>query len=196
MEKKKFFQGLLVSPTLAKKRASHKIAYVGCMTALAVVVNALEIKLSVVQFSFTMFFSVFAGIFLGGLSGFGACFLGDAIGFMLHPMGEYSPFIGISTGLMAFFAALCVYTARREEEEKWGIYLRLSLACVLIFYICTAGITTLYLNLVWVKGMPYWEYLWTRLFVQGQIYNSLVNSALVIGVIPLLAKYKALHILK
>lgn len=182
---------LVFSPTLWKMGKSRKIAYVGVATALSVAVNALEIKLGVVQFSFTIFFSMFIGVLLGGVAGFCAGFLGDLIGFFIHPMGEYSPWIGISTGLMAFFAGLCVYVL---FSEKGNLYVKLTLACLLIFVVCTCGITTLYLNLVWVKGMTYFEYLFTRLFVQGQIFNSLVNYVFAFWLIPYLSKIKSLGI--
>ena len=185
-------KGIIFSPMLEKKDTAHKIAYIALMTALAVVVNALEIKLTIAQFSFTMFFSAFAGIFLGGVAGFASCFFGDMIGFFLHPMGEYSPWIGISTGLMALFSALCVYLIS-TENKKW-IYVKLCVACLLIFIFCTCGITTLYLNLVWYKSMTYFEYLTLRLFGNGQIFNSLFNSALIIFAIPALTKIKPLGI--
>ena len=168
---------LLFSPTLWEMGKSRKITYLGVATALSV--------------SFTMFFSVFVGVLLGGIAGFCTGFLGDLIGFFLHPMGEYSPWIGISTGLMAFFAGLCVHVL---FTQKRNVYIKLAVACLLIFVICTCGITTLYLNLVWVKGMTYFEYLFTRLFVQGQIINSLVNCALAIWLIPYLSKIKPLGI--
>ena len=94
--KEQVWKRILFSQTLLGKNAAHKIAYIALTTALAVIVNALEIKLTVAQFSFTVFFSAFAGALLGGGAGFLACFLGDMIGFFLHPMGEYSPWIGIS----------------------------------------------------------------------------------------------------
>ena len=183
---------LLFSKTLWQKRKSHKIAYIAVTTALAVAVNALEIKLGVAQFSFTIFFSVFSGVLLGGGAGFCAGFLGDLIGFFIHPMGEYSPWIGISTGLMAFFAGVCVYTLFAEKKE-W-LQIKLAITCVLIFIVCTCGITALYLNLVWFKSMTYFEYLSLRLFGQGQIFNSLFNSILAVLCIPRLVEIKALGI--
>ena len=190
--KEKVWKRVLFSQTLLGKNAAHKIAYIALTTALAVIVNALEIKLTVAQFSFTVFFSAFAGALLGGGAGFLACFLGDMIGFFLHPMGEYSPWIGISTGLMAFLTALCILVFKSESRN--GKYLKLAAACLLIFLVCTCGITALYLNLVWYKSMTYFEYITMRLFVQGQIYNSLVNSALIVFALPLLEKIKPLGI--
>jgi len=181
----------LFSPTLLGKNASHKIAYVAIMTAFCVVANMLEIKLGGVQFSLTIVISAFAGLVLGGGAGFCACFLGDMIGFFLHPFGEYSPWIGISTGCMALFVGLVLYLF---GEPKRQVYWKLSAACLVIFLVCTCGITTVYLHAVWFKNMTFWECLIYRLFVQGQFYNSLLNSAIVIAGLPWIAKIKALRL--
>ena len=189
-EREGFLERLAFSPTLLVKPQTHKIAYIGVMTALAVVVNMLEIKLTVAQFSFTMFFSVFIGVVLGAGSGFCACFLGDLIGFLIHPMGEYSPWIGISTGLMAFITAIILLVF----SGKKYLHCKLTIACVLIFFICTCGITARYLNLVWYSSMSFWEYLTMRLFAQGQIWNSVANSVMAVSIIPLIVKIKPLKI--
>lgn len=186
------FNRLFFSRMLEEKNAAKKIAFIALMTAFCVVANMLEIKLGSVQFSLTIFISGLTGMVIGGGAGFCACFLGDLIGFFLHPFGEYSPFIGISTALMALFIGWAFYLF---EQPQKGIYLKLGVACLLIFIVCTCGITTLYLNLVWKKSMTFWEYLPFRLFVEGQIYNSLVNSALVVLGLPALSKLKILKIL-
>ncbi len=188
----KWLSRLMFSRMLEEKNAAKKIAYIALMTAFCVVANMLEIKLGSVQFSLTILISGLTGMVIGGGAGFCACFLGDLIGFFLHPFGEYSPFIGISTGLMALFIGWAFYLF---EQPQKGIYLKLGVACLLIFIVCTCGITTLYLNLAWKKSMTFWEYLPFRLFVEGQIYNSLVNSALVVLGLPALSKLKILKIL-
>ena len=188
----KWLSSLMFSRMLEEKNAAKKIAYIALMTAFCVVANMLEIKLGSVQFSLTILISGLTGMVIGGGAGFCACFLGDLIGFFLHPFGEYSPFIGISTGLMALFIGWAFYLF---EQPQKGIYLKLGVACLLIFIVCTCGITTLYLNLAWKKSMTFWEYLPFRLFVEGQIYNSLVNSALVVLGLPALSKLKILKIL-
>lgn len=187
-----FWKRLLFSPTLLGKNHSHKVAYIGVLTAFCVVANMLEIKLGNVQFSLTICISAFTGLMLGGISGFCACFLGDLFGFLIHPFGEYSPWIGISTGCMALIVGWAVYAL---PNAKKFLRIKLTVACVLIFIVCTAGITTVYLNKVWFASMSYIEYLSFRLFAQGQIYNSIVNSVLVVVGLPFVAKIKALRIL-
>ncbi len=190
-ENDSLWKRFIFSPTLLLKPKSHKIAYIAVMTALAVIINTLEIKLTVAQFSFTIFFSIFIGVVLGGGAGFCACFLGDLIGFLMHPMGEYSPWIGISTGLMPVITATILFVLPTFKKH---LRCKLSIACVLIFFVCTCGITALYLNLVWYAGMGFWEYLTMRLFAQGQIWNSAVNSILAVVIIPLIVKIKPLKI--
>ncbi len=184
------FSRLVFSKTLIEKRASQKITATALMTALCVAINAMEIKLGGVQFSLTIFISAFVGIFLGGLSGFTACFLGDLLGFLIHPMGEYAPWIGISTGLMALIPALMISLPQARKFAP----LYLTFACVFTFAFCTCGITTWYLNEVWFKSMSFTECLFTRLFLQGQIWNSVFNTVLTVAVLPIIIKVKALRI--
>lgn len=185
-----FLQTLCFSKTLQAKRRSHQVAYTALLTAVMVVINAVEIKMGGVQFSLTMFTAMFAGLYLGGLSGFLACFLGDMIGFFLHPFGEYSPWIGIATGLMALLTALFLLLPRTKER----LWLYIGLSCICIFVCCTCGITTLYLNKVWYTSMTFWECLTMRLFVQGQVFNSIANSVFALIVLPMLVKVKPLSI--
>jgi ECF transporter S component (folate family) len=189
-QKGSFLWRLLFSKTLLAKNTAHKIAYTGLMTALCVVINMLEIKLGGVQFSLTIFISAFAGLLLGPTAGFGACFLGDMLGFFIHPMGEYTPWIGISTGLMAFIPALFLLLPKAKKLAP----LYFAIACIVCFVVCTSGITTLYLNKVWYKSMTFIECLTMRLFVQGQVWNSLFNAVLTVAVLPLVAKIKPLGI--
>ena len=190
-EKASFFRRLFFSERLERSSKGLKIAYIAMVTAIAVAENSLlELKFGTVQFSLTLFLSAFAGIFLGGVAGFFACFLGDGIGFLIHPFGEYSPWIGISTGLAALITAfVCNLPPNRRL-----VHLRLAVGCALTFAICTCGITTLYLNLVWATKVPFFKYLFTRLFVYGQIWNTLLNSALTVVFLPVLEKIKPLKI--
>lgn len=183
------FRKIIFSQTLLEKSHSHKISYIAITTALMVVVNMLEVKLGGVQFSLTIFVSCLAGIFLGAIAGFGACFIGDLVGFFIHPMGEYSPWIGIATGLMAFFIGAILLLP--YAKKIYPVYL--ALGCVLIFLFCTCGITTWYLDKVWFQ-VGFWACLKLRIFVQGQIWNSLFNYALLFIVTPVLAKIKPLHL--
>ena len=182
----------LYSSTLLALPRSKRVAYIGVVTAFTVIANAMfELKFFGVQFSLTIFITALAGVVLGAAPGFLAGFMGDLIGFMLHPFGEYSPWIGISTGLMAVIAALII---RLPMNIKGGVYLKFLYVSVWIFFVCTAGINTIYLHRVWYQSMSYKECLVTRLFVEGQFWNTLANSVLLIAVTPMLAKVKPLKL--
>ena len=182
------FSDFVLSLTRAKK-----IAFTALGMAIAVVVNAfLSVKLGGVEYSLVIFTSVLVGVMFGALPGFVACFFGDLIGFLLHPMGEYSPFIGISTGLMAVFGAWLICRSIWAFKGAWLV--NLSLTCIAIFVVCTAGINNWYLNSVWFKSMTFFECLAARLIVQGQLWNSLANYALLFIVLPILVKIKPLKI--
>lgn len=184
---------LLYSDTILSLPRAKRVAYIGVVTALTVVCNAmLEIKLGGVQFSLTILTSVLAGLIIGAAPGFLACFMGDALGFLMHPYGEYSPAIGISTGLMAVYAAIVMRVL--PAKTKWGTYAKLTLVCALIFCCCTVAINNDYLHRVYYSSMTFWECLNTRLFLQGQMVNTLINSALVVFLIPALAKIKPLKL--
>ena len=179
------------SETLCKLSPAKRVAYIAVMTAFTVVANMfLEIKFMDVQFSFTIAVSALAGVILGPLAGFAACFLGDLVGFLYNSAGfAYYPWIGIAMGLVAVIFSLCL---RLPFAKK--IPLKIGIASLLTFLICTVGINTTSFYLLYGKGVGYFTYLVTRLFVQGQIWNSLVNYAAIFALLPILATVKPLKI--
>ena len=187
-----FWKRLLFSKTLADKNAAHRIAYIGVVTAFIVAANALEFKLFDTQFSFTIMVCALAGIIIGPLFGFVACFVGDLVGYLINSAGmAYMPWVGISTGLMAFIAGFIVGGVR--TKRKWMLWVKLALTCLLIFGICTVAINTTAFWLLYSK-VSYPKYLMVRMFVQGQIWNSLLNYALLFIVTPILPRIKPLKI--
>jgi len=74
---------------------------------------------------------------------------------------------------------------------KGAIYVKLAIVSVLTFLICTVGInTTAFWILYNTKAVPYFAYLSTRLFVLGQIWNSVFNYALLIILYPTILHIK------
>lgn len=185
---------LLLSETLVKKRSSHKIAYIAVMTAFSVVANMFfEFKFAETQFSLTLLVSFLTGIIIGPLFGFVACFLGDLVGFLYHSAGfAYMPWIGISLGISAAIAGLIVNGL--PSKKAWFLYVKLALACLLSLTICTVLINTTAFWLLYNPKVDYATYLVSRLFIQGQIWNCLVNYALLFLALPPLAKVKPLKI--
>lgn len=189
---KAFWKRLLFSQTLADKNAAHRIAYIGVVTAFIVAANMFEFKLFDTQFSFTLFISALSGLIIGPLFGFVACFLGDLVGFLVNSSGfAYMPWIGISMGLAALLSGFIVNGL--PSKRKWFLYVKLALVCVLTFALCTVAINTTAFWLLYSK-VSYGKYLFTRLFVQGQIWNSLFNYLLLFIVAPILTKIKPLKI--
>jgi len=188
-----FWKRLLLSPTLAEKNKSHKIAYIAVMTAFIVVANMLfEFKLAETQFSFTLVISALTGIIIGPLFGFVACFFGDLVGFLYNSGGfTYMPWIGISMGLTATVSGLIM--SGIPTKKTWFLYVKLLLVCLVTFALCTVAINTTAFWILYSKT-SYGVYLVSRLFVQGQIWNSLLNYALLFVAVPVLEKIKPLKL--
>ncbi len=201
----KWYTKLAFSPFLAKKHATHKIAYLGLVTALLTVCNAfLEIKFIDVQFSFTIFVSVISGIILGAGSGFIVCMIGDALGFMICSWGYlYMPWVGLTLAVSSLFAGLIFYFIKLNF--KGSLFLKLFLICIcslilgtilinstgFYFYNEKMGFSTavndFMVNRFGGKA-PYFAYVTYRLFFKGQIFNCLFNYALIFFITPMLLR--------
>ncbi len=189
----KTWEKWLLSETMQGKNDSHRIAYIAVFTAFCVVSNMFfEFKLAETQFSFTLFLSMLTGIVIGPLFGFVACFLGDLVGFLYHSAGfAYMPWVGLSLGISAILAGLIVNVL--HSQAGWFLYIKLALVCLLSLTICTILINTTAFWLLYSK-VSYATYLVSRLFVQGQIWNCLVNYALLFIAVPALGRIKPLKI--
>jgi hypothetical protein len=183
---------LMSSDTLQGKTESRKIAYVAVMTALIAAANMFfEFKFADVQFSFTLAISAIVGLVLGPLLGFAAAFLGDLAGFLYNSGGfAYMPWIGLSMGMVAFIAG---FIGNSPWKGRGVAYIKLAMISVATLLLCTIAINTTAFWILYGK-VDYWAYLISRLFIQGQIYNSLVNYALLFIAVPALNKVKALKI--
>ena len=190
-----WWRSLLFSKLLENKGKAHKIAYIAVMTAVCVVANMFfEFKLADTQFSFTIVISALTGILIGPLFGFAACFLGDLVGFLYHSAGfAYMPWIGVSMGMTALLAGLIV-NGLPGNGKAWFLYVKLALVCLSSFLLCTVAINTTAFWLLYASEIEYSTYLISRLFVQGQIWNSLVNFALLFLAVPTLIRIKSLKL--
>jgi ECF transporter S component (folate family) len=179
---------LLFSKLLRQKNRNHKLAYVALITSLVVVANMFfEFKFMDVQFSLTIAVSAFAGILLGPLLGFAACFLGDLVGFLYNSGGfAYMPWIGLSMALTSAFAGIAYNLF--DKDEGWVCFFIGVLVCVLSLLVCTIGINTTAFWLLYSPTTPYGTYLAARLFAKGQIFNCLFNYVFIIVGAPILKK--------
>ena len=173
------YKRVAFSPLTADKTRAKKIAYLGLATAFSVIANTFfELKLGAVQYSFTIAVCALLGVLMGTGYGFIVCFIGDGIGFALHPFGVYLPWVGLSNGMIAFLAGLLLANLQ-IEQKVWDRYARIALFCLLSFVICTVGITNTAFFFLYSKGVTYWTYFISRFFIQGQIWSCLVNYACV-----------------
>lgn len=199
----------LFSDMLADKTAAKKIAYIAVLAALCIVTNTFEIRFASVQFSFTILSSVLAGMMIGPLFGAAAVFLGDGIGYLMNSMGyPYYWWVALSCATMALIAGLVMYIPMRF---KGSIYVKLTIICVSTLFICSVVInsTGMYyigLDLYMPKNVlaafeehfggqqTFGFYLVIRFFIFGQIWNSVVNYALLFAIIPTLKAIKPLKL--
>ncbi|MDE7296267.1 MAG: ECF transporter S component [Clostridia bacterium] len=206
----RFWEKLVFSDLLASKSVAGKIAYTGLVAALCIVTNMFEIKFASVQYSLTVFSSVLAGMLAGPLLGFGAVFLGDGLGYLYNGAGfPYYWWVALSCATMALLAGAVVNV--RIGKGKKALYIKLAIICVLTFAVCSVGINTTgmyYLGLplyfpqnvrqaveeVFGGEFSFGIYFVIRFFILGQIWNSLVNYALLFVALPLLSTIKSLGI--
>lgn len=184
----------LVFGSLWKKNKAQILAYIAVLSAFNVIINEYaSFTTGVAQFSFSSVCAMLTGIIIGPFLGFAATFVGDLLAFVIKPPAfPYSPWIGIATGMFALIMGLAFHVV--PGKGKFWCYVKLSVACLLTFFVATVGITSIYLHGVMSPTVPYWRFVTARLFVQGQIWNSLANYALFFIALPVLARIKQLGI--
>ncbi len=200
---------ILFSNVLAEKSVAGRIAYMGVIAALCIVTNMFEIKFATTQFSFTVFSSILAGILIGPLFGFCAVFLGDAMGYLYNSMGyPYYWWVALSCAAMALVAG---FLMNLPMKFKGAVYVKLAVISLLTLFVCSVGINTtgmyyIGLNIYFPKDVQnaiaerfggefnFWIYCVIRYFILGQIYNSLLNYALLFAAVPLLNAVKPLKL--
>ena len=178
---------LLFSPFVLKEKRSRKIAYVAIMVALSIVCNIFfEFKLGTVQYSLTTAISCLIGVLLGAGAGFVACFIGDAVGFFVNPFGAYTPWIGLATGLMAFISGSIFHLL--SNKSLLTVYLKITVIALSTFVICSLCINSTFLWATYYSKTTFWKFLITRYFVQGQVFVSILNYALLFILIPVIRR--------
>ena len=200
---------LLFSDVLLFRPISHKLAYIGVMAALCIAVNTFEIKFADTQFSFSLFTALLAGVTLGALPGAVAVFVGDLFGYLLNSAGIYW-WVALSLMLMAVIAGLVM---RIPMHFKGSLFVKLTIVTVLTFSLCTVLVNSLGMYYIVIGNKLFlsqsvidainerfggvWSfgnYVFVRLFVLGQIYNSILNYILAFLAIPLLNAVKPLKL--
>ena len=204
-----FWKKLVYTASLAEKSVAKKIAFIGVIAALCIATNCFEIKFATVQFSLTVFSSVLAGILIGPFFGAAAVFLGDAIGYLVNSAGyPYYWWVALACAMMAVIAGLVMLLPLRF---KGSMYCKLAIICLLTFLVCSVLINSLGMYYIGLKlYMPsnvknafeerfggrntFFIYLVIRFFLLGQVWNSVVNYALLFATLPVLQTIKPLKL--
>lgn len=114
---------------------TQKITYTAVLTALAVVANVFDVKISdEFQISLVATVGLTTGYLLGGGFGFAVCFMGDLLGAIVNPHGPYNPIIGIGTGLWGLIPGIAF------SYFKGNPYLKTVISFLIGFILISAGV--------------------------------------------------------
>lgn len=154
--------------------STKKITSIAMLTAIAVLLNVFTINTGVKdsRISFIYIPAFIGGVFISPFAGFAIGFIGDLLGGIYSMLGPYNPIIGIASGLLGLIPGLIF------KYLKINDYLKIVLTFVATLIICTAGINTFALFLMYSKGKTYWAYLVARL--PFQIAVAAMNATILI----------------
>ena len=207
--KQPFWKRLIFSDLLLDKTVGKRIAYIAVLAAFCIVTNSFELKFPSVQFSFTVLSSVLAGMMIGPLFGAAAVFLGDGLGYLMNSMGyPYYWWVALSCAMMAVIAGLIMLLPMRF---KGSIYVKITLIVIATLFVCSVGINSTGMYYIGLKiymdkdvqaafeeyfggRNTYFIYLLVRFFILGQIWNSVINYALLFAIVPALKAIKPLKL--
>ncbi len=146
---------------MSKHNTTQKITYTAVLSALSVVANIFSVQIlgSSNYLSFAYIPAYLAGIYLGVWAGGMVGLVGDVLGCLIMPQGAWNAIITLSSMLLGVIPAL-VY--RLTAHRCRNIY-KLLLSLLLTTIICTSGLGTLGLWLMYGNGKVFWVYLLARL---------------------------------
>ena len=184
---------MLFSVYFRRLTAAKKIALLAVFVALSIVVNCFSIDVgSSNKIAFTYVVCFFAGYLLGGVPASCIALLGDAIGYLVNPVGVYWLF-GLTLGVYAFLMGVVMNFQVRADENKAAPYVRTAVALVLGYVLITVLLNSLvnywYVMLfVWngAAKKTFLVYLGGRLAFQSIVYA--VNAAICVAIVPVLVQ--------
>lgn len=148
-----FIAALILFFTLKKRperntlNKTARIAYTAVLSALCVLANVFDIKVSdAFQISLVATVGFLSGYLLGGGYGFAACFIGDLLGAIINPHGAYNPIIGIGTGLWGLIPGLVF------SFPKGNDYVKLLISFVICSVVISGMVNTLGIFLMYGLG--------------------------------------------
>ncbi len=184
---------IIFSDALYQMSQSAKIAYMAVVAALSVII-IMSTRIPITQtfqISLKILVSILCGILLGGGAGFFVCMLADFLSVLTTSgLGAYSPWVGLSSGILALFAGIMMNNFK--DGKKLTFYLKCTIICLFSFFVCTIGINTTFFYIIYGIQTTYFEYVILRIFINGQIWNSLANYALLFACLPILSEVKPL----
>lgn len=157
----------LIPDVFKKMPASHRVAYVGVMTALSVIVNMFSINIAagLIKLSFVGVVCVLSGSLFGPLIGFVIGFLGDLISFLTEGSGlAYSPLIGISNGVYAAIAGIVFILFKNRK-----LFIRVLISFILAYFVCTLVISSLGIYILFGSKYTFWVYMLRRVMFQTPV---------------------------
>ncbi len=160
---------------------TQRLCHVSVFTAICAVINAFTFfPASHISISLLATVCAVAGFLYGPKDAFIIGFMGDLITAIVYPAGPYNPLIGLASGLMGMIPALVL-------KKTGNIYMKVALSTILTLVICTCGINTFGLWLVYGMGKKtFFAYLFARLPFQILVASG--NAALTAIIIRLLIR--------
>lgn len=160
-----------------------KIILSGLLLAILIIFDRfISIKTTYLQISFSFLPIAIAAILLGPKYSCAIATLGDIIGALLWPFGQY--FIGftlVDTAVGLIFG-LCLYNKNAGEFfEGKQLLIRLIIACVLTLWIIELPIMSLMLSLLYGKAF--------LAVLTGRLATKLIMFPIEIGIIYFISKY-------
>ncbi|MBR1983337.1 MAG: ECF transporter S component [Clostridia bacterium] len=167
-----------------KLSKTQTICHVSVFTALCAVVNAFTFfPASYISISLMATVCFVAGFLYGAKNAFVIGFMGDLITAIILPAGPYNPLIGLASGLMGMIPAIIL-------KRTGNIYMKIALSTIITLIICTSGINTFGLWLVYGIGKKtFFAYLIARLPFQilvasGNAFLSAIIIRILIRIVP------------
>ena len=162
---------------------AKKLILAGLLLAILIIFDRfISIKTQYLQISFSFLPIALAAIVLGPKYSCSIATLGDLIGSLLWPFGEY--FIGftlVDTAIGLIFG-LCLYNKNEGEFfEGKKLLIRLCIACVLTLWIVELPIMSLMLSLLYGNAFI--------VVLTGRLATKLVMFPIEIAIIYFLSKY-------
>ncbi|MEG1608904.1 MAG: folate family ECF transporter S component [Clostridia bacterium] len=161
-----------VAGSARTKNATRLITYTAALVAISVVCNLFDLPVGGnLKISFSYIPNFIAGMFLGPIAGLCVGLVGDVLGLLIMSQGAWIPLITLGSALMGLIPGLIFMI------KKVNPYVKLAIALVFAFLICTCGVNSLGIFLMYFKGKKtFWAFLSVRLPMQAVVFA--VNSCM------------------